>query len=49
MEPLTTFRTIIVKGEYWKTKSLDDTIEFDENVEIVGSERLILKVKRKGS
>ena len=49
VEPLTPFGTIIVKGEYWKAKSLDDTIEFDENVEIVGSERLTLKVNRKGS
>ena len=49
VEPLTPFGTIIVRGEYWKAKSLDDTIEFDEDVEIIGSERLTLKVKRKGS
>ncbi|MFC1968944.1 NfeD family protein [Chloroflexota bacterium] len=49
VEPLTPFGTIIIKGEYWKAKSLDDTIEFDENVEVVGSERLTLEVKRKGS
>ena len=48
VEPLTPFGTIIVRGEYWKAKSLDDNIEFDENVEIVGNERLTLKVKREG-
>ena len=46
VEPLTPFGTIIVRGEYWKAKSLDDNIEFDENVEIIGNEGLILKVKR---
>ena len=48
VEPLTPFGTIIVKGEYWKAKSLDYNIEFDENVEIVGEEGLTLKVKREG-
>ena len=48
VEPLTPFGTIIVRGEYWKAKSLDDNIEFDENVEIVGNEGLTLKVKRIG-
>ena len=48
VEPLTPFGTIIVKGEYWNAKSLDDNIEFDENVEIIGNEGLILKVKREG-
>ncbi len=46
MEPLTPFGTIIVKGEYWNAKSLDDNIESDENVEIVGNEGLTLKVRR---
>ncbi|MBA7569414.1 hypothetical protein ES708_11153 [subsurface metagenome] len=49
VEPLTPIGTIIVKGEYWKAKSLDDNIEFDENVEIVRLEGLVLKVKRDGS
>jgi len=40
---------IILVSRHWKAKSLDDTIEPDENVEIVGSERLTLIVKRKGS
>jgi len=48
VETLTPFGTIIVKGEYWKAKSLDDNIELDENVEIVGNEGLTLKVKREG-
>ena len=46
VEPLTPFGTIIVKGEYWKANSLDDNIQFDENIEIVGNEGLTLKVKR---
>jgi len=48
VEPLTPFGTIIVKGEYWKANSLDDDIQFDENVEILGNEGLTLKVKREG-
>jgi membrane-bound ClpP family serine protease len=48
VESLTPFGTIIVRGEYWKAKSLNDNIEFDENVEIVGNEGLTLKVKRVG-
>jgi len=48
VEPLTPFGIIIVRGEYWKAKSLNDNIEFDENVEIVGNEGLTLKVKREG-
>ncbi len=48
VEPLTPSGTIIVKGEYWNAESLDDNIEFDENVEIIGNEGLTLKVKREG-
>jgi membrane-bound serine protease (ClpP class) len=48
VEPLTPFGTIIVKGEYWKAQSIDDNIEFDENVEIVGNIGLTLKVKHEG-
>ena len=48
VKPLTPFGTIIVKGEYWKAKSLDNNIGIDENVEIVGNEGLTLKVKREG-
>jgi len=48
VEPLTPFGVIIIRGEYWKAKSLDDdNVEIDEYVEIVGNEGLILKVKRK--
>ena len=49
VEPLTPVGVIRVKGEYWRAKSVDDNIEVDENVEIVGLEGLTLKVKRKGS
>ena len=47
VEPLTPVGTITVKGEYWRAKSLDDNIEVDEDVEIVGLEGLMLRVKRK--
>ncbi|MFC1933989.1 NfeD family protein [Chloroflexota bacterium] len=48
VEPLTPVGAITVKGEYWRAKSIDDSIEADENVEIVGLEGLTLRVKRKG-
>ena len=48
VEPLNPVGTIIVKGEYWSAKSVDDRIEADENVEIVGLDGLTLRVKRKG-
>ena len=48
VEPLTPFGTVIVKDEYWNARSLDDNIESDENVEIIGNEGLTLKVKREG-
>ena len=48
VEPLNPVGAIIVKGEYWSAKSVDDRIEADENVEIVGLDGLTLKVKRKG-
>jgi membrane-bound ClpP family serine protease len=48
MEPLTPVGVITIKGEYWSAKSVDDIIEVDENVEIVGLEGLTLMVKRKG-
>ena len=47
VEPLMPVGTILVEGERWKAKSVDDSIETDEDVEIVGSEGLTLQVKRK--
>jgi membrane-bound serine protease (ClpP class) len=47
VESLTPFGTIIVKGEYWKAEALDEHLGFNENVEIVGFEGLMLKVVRK--
>jgi len=44
--PLTPVGAIAVKGERWKAKSVDDNIDVDENVEIVGLDGLMLKVKR---
>ncbi len=48
VKPLTPVGVITIKGEYWSAKSVDDSIEADENVEIVGMEGLTLMVKRKG-
>ena len=47
VKPLTPVGVITIKGEYWSAKSVDDSIEVDENVEIVGLEGLTLRVKRK--
>ena len=45
VEPLTPAGTIIVKGERWKAKSVDN-VEIGENVEVVGIEGLTLRVVR---
>jgi len=45
VEPLTPTGTIIVKGERWKAKSVDN-VEIGENVELVGIEGLTLMVVR---
>jgi membrane-bound serine protease (ClpP class) len=47
VKPLTPVGFITIKGEYWSAKSVDDSIEVDEDVEIVGLEGLTLRVKRK--
>jgi len=49
VEALTPVGTITVKGEYWSAKSVEDSIEAGENVEIIGLEGLTLRVKRKCS
>ena len=41
--------TVLVKGEYWQAKSMSGDIHVGEKVEIVDINRLVLKVKRKGS
>ena len=48
VKPLKPVGTIIVKGEYWRAESVSDNIEVDEDAEVVGLERLTLKVKRRG-
>ena len=48
VKPLTPVGVITIRGESWSAKSVDDSIEADENVEIVGLEGLTLRVKRKG-
>ena len=45
-QPLTPVGAIIVRGERWRAKSVDDNIEVDEDVEIVGMHGLTLEVKR---
>ena len=45
--PLTPVGTITVQGERWRAVSVGDNIEVDETVEIIGLDRLTLKVKRK--
>ena len=45
--PLTPAGTITVKGEHWNARSVEESIEAGENVEIIGLEGLTLKVKRK--
>ena len=47
VQPLTPVGTIIVKGEYWRAESVSANIEVGEDVEVVGLERLTLKVKRR--
>ena len=46
VEPLTPSGAIIVNGERWKAKSVDNNIDIDDDVEIVGIEGLTLKVRR---
>jgi len=43
--PLTPSGTIIVDGERWKAKSVDNNIETGDDVEVVGTEGLTLKVR----
>lgn len=47
IKTLTPVGTVIVGGEYWRAKSVNGNIGVDESVEIVGVDRLTLKVKRK--
>ena len=46
VKPLTPVGTIHVKDEYWRAKSVEDDMEVDEEVEIVGMEGLTLQVRR---
>jgi len=47
VDKLTPSGTVIVRGEYWKAKSINgDNIEINETVEIVGNVGLTLEVKR---
>ena len=46
VEPLTPSGAIMVNGERWKAKSIDNNIDIDDDVEIVGIAGLTLKVRR---
>ncbi len=48
IKPLTPVGVVMVSGELWKTKSVDEDIEAGEEVEIVGLNGLILMVRLKG-
>ena len=48
IKPLTPVGVVIVCGELWKTKSVDEDIEAGEEVEIVGINGLILIVRLQG-
>ena len=47
VKPLDPVGSVIIKGEHWKATSVGDSIDVDENVEIVGVDGLMLKVRRK--
>ena len=47
IEPLTPVGVIMVSGEYWKAKSVDEDIPAGEEVEILGLAELTLTVRLK--
>jgi len=47
VESLTPVGVVTVEGEHWKAKSADEDIEADADVEIIGIDRLTLRVQRK--
>jgi len=47
IEPLAPDGVIRVSGEYWKARSVDENIAVGQQVEIVGLDGFILKVKHK--
>jgi len=47
IEPLTPIGIIQVAGELWKARAADEDIDAGETVEILGVNRLIVRVKRK--
>lgn len=46
VEPLAPSGTILVEGERWKAKSVNSNIDIGEDVEVVATDRLTLKVRR---
>ncbi len=47
IKTLTPVGTVIVRGEYWRAKSVNGNIGVDESVEIVGVDGLTLNVRHK--
>jgi membrane-bound ClpP family serine protease len=47
IESLTPHGVVHIGGEYWKAKSVDGEIPAGENVEILGLNKLVLKVKHR--
>ena len=47
VEPLTPVGVIRFEGEYWKAKSVDKDIAVGESVEVLGLNKLVLKVRPK--
>jgi len=48
VEPLTPVGTVRVAGEYWQAKSTAGDIPVGESIEILGLNKLVLEVRRKG-
>jgi membrane-bound serine protease (ClpP class) len=46
VKPCTPLGVVFVNGECWNAQSVDDNLDVDERVKIVGLEGLTLKVKR---
>ena len=49
VRPLSPVGTVYIRGENWKAKTSGESIEVDKDVEVVGIEGLVLKVKGRAS
>ena len=48
VEPLAPSGVVYVEGEYWKAKCVGERIPAGESVEVLGLNKLVLEVRRKG-